>query len=94
VYLDTRPLREALLSLLPANVPPKARPYLPLIEGMVPELGGYGSAIVADEAELRLEAYGDVPAAYGFFSVVALGGAIESQKRAAAPQPSPAPDAQ
>ncbi|MHC4591925.1 MAG: hypothetical protein ACYS8L_04420, partial [Planctomycetota bacterium] len=82
-YLDTRPLKGAVMALLPDRVPPNAAPYLSLMEGVVPDLGGYGVAIVADEGELRLEAYGDVPLAYPFFGALSLGGAVDSQVRAA-----------
>ncbi|MHC4591077.1 MAG: DUF3352 domain-containing protein [Planctomycetota bacterium] len=82
-YLDTRPLKGAVMALLPDRVPADARPYLSLIESFVPDLGGYGVAIVADDAEIRLEAYGDVPLAYSFFGALSLGGAVDSQVRAA-----------
>ncbi|MHC5033837.1 MAG: DUF3352 domain-containing protein [Planctomycetota bacterium] len=82
-YLDTRPLKGAVMALLPDRAPADARPYLSLIEGVVPDLGGYAVAIVTDEREIRIEAYGDVPLAYSFFGALSLGGAVDSQVRAA-----------
>jgi hypothetical protein len=86
-YVDTSPFRQAAALAMERNAPPKARAFLPLFQEAMPDLGGYGLALRREGDRLMAEGYGDLPAAYGFFTFGALGGAIESQKQAAAPAP-------
>jgi len=85
VYADTRPIKPLLSAAMKAKAPPKAQAILPLIERAVPDLGGYGMAVVTEGGQIRGEGYGDVPALFAMFSFMSLGGAVESQKPA--PQP-------
>lgn len=71
-YLDTRQTMQALMELLSAAAGGQAQAFVPLIRQSVPDLGGYGLAVVADEDELRVETYGELPVAFSLFSAGAL----------------------
>ncbi|MCK4283998.1 MAG: DUF3352 domain-containing protein [Candidatus Brocadiae bacterium] len=81
LYVDTRPLRELLMAVLPQRAPQQVKAFLPLIEGVVPHLGSYGVAAVSDETQLRVEGYGDVPAMFALFNL-GLGAAADRMKKA------------
>lgn len=92
-YVDSRPFKPIALAALRKGIGAKAPAFLPLFEGAVPDLGGYGLSAVSDGAALRAEGYGDVPAAFGFLSLISIGAArnqaeaMPPQAPAGAPQP-------
>jgi hypothetical protein len=80
VYLDTRPAKEAVVTLLRRQLPPKAMVWVGALERAVPELGGYSLAIAAGESSLRMEGYGELPVAFSGLSLLAVSGAVQVQK--------------
>ncbi|KPK62108.1 MAG: hypothetical protein AMK73_06800 [Planctomycetes bacterium SM23_32] len=52
-YVDSRPFREAALLGMERNAPPKARSFVPMLQEAVPDLGGYGLALVGQGDVLR-----------------------------------------
>lgn len=80
VYVDTRPLREAAFAVLAQRVPAQGKAYVPLLQATVPELGGYGAALVGEPTQLRLEAYGDAPLAYVLFGATSARIAVQSYR--------------
>jgi hypothetical protein len=79
-YLDTRPAREALLTLLPQRLPPQAMTWAGMLTRVMPDLGGYSLAIAAGDSEIRAEGYGELPVAFSGMGLLALSGAVEVQK--------------
>ncbi|MCK4374866.1 MAG: DUF3352 domain-containing protein, partial [Candidatus Brocadiae bacterium] len=79
-YLDTRQTMQALMELLPVTMQRGGRAFAPLVRQVVPELGGYGLAVVADEDELRVETYGELPVAFSLFSAGALAISVQVQR--------------
>jgi len=87
-YLDSRPFRPLALSALRSGIGTKAPAFLSLLEGAVPDLGGYGLSVVSEGGALRAEGYGKVPAAFAF-----LGGASIGATRNLAKPMMPEPEA-
>lgn len=83
VYLDTRPLRQGLLAVSRRRVPEAKQAFLPLLERLVPDVGGYAVAAVGEGDLIRIEGRGDLPALFSFANVLSLGGSVESHKQAA-----------
>jgi len=72
-YVDTRPLRELVMAIVRMKGRGEAEAFQPLIEQAVPHLGGYGLAAVYSGDQVRVEGYGDVPAAFLAFNAALLG---------------------
>ncbi len=72
-YVDTRQLRELVMAIVRMKGRGEAEAFQPLIEQAVPHLGGYGLAAVFGGDEVRVEGYGDVPAAFLAFNAALLG---------------------
>ncbi len=71
VYISAGPAREFLTGLLSRVESPGAQPLVSVLRQGVARLGSYGIQAARTGEQIRVEAYGDVPGVFTFFSLLA-----------------------
>jgi hypothetical protein len=82
LYVDTKPLQDMLLAAMQQNARDEARAFLPIVTRSLPDVGPYALALGGGQDEMRVEAYGDLPALFAAFSFLAVGGTTAVQVEA------------